>query len=67
MQAFVEAIREQILSILSYVDPNDDMREMVHNAILDHCGLLQKVRALEVIRFTSQTGALLQFKNIYPN
>ncbi|CAJ0609725.1 unnamed protein product [Cylicocyclus nassatus] len=47
MQAIAEAIREQILSILSYIDPNDDIKELVHNTILDHCGLLQKREELD--------------------
>ncbi|VDM85416.1 unnamed protein product [Strongylus vulgaris] len=43
MEALIEAIREQISSILASLDPNDDVKVLVHNAILDQCGLMQKV------------------------
>ncbi|KAK6765627.1 hypothetical protein RB195_025504 [Necator americanus] len=42
MEALGEAIREQLSSVLNSLDPNSDIKALVHNCILDQCGLLQK-------------------------
>ncbi|EYC12251.1 hypothetical protein Y032_0048g1685 [Ancylostoma ceylanicum] len=42
MEALSEAIREQLSSMFTSLDPNTDIKTLVHSTILEQCGLLQK-------------------------